>query len=188
MITNRRKLRQILSNEFNLYSNDYDFSLQKRLQYKLLLNRRWRIWKWQKMMRKADYYRHTTEGFSLFNKLAYIFFSYRRNVLGEKLGFDFVGYGIEDGLQIYHANVVINNRAKIGKNLHLHGENVIGNDGINIEACPIIGDNVMLGAGAKIFGNVKIANNIKIGAGAIVVSSFIEEGITIAGIPAKKIK
>ena len=45
----------------------------------------------------------------------------------------------------------------------------------------------MVGAGAKIIGNVKIADNIKIAAGAVVVNSFMEPGITIAGIPARKI-
>ena len=39
----------------------------------------------------------------------------------------------------------------------------------------------------KIIGNVKIADNIKIAAGAVVVNSFMEPGITIAGIPARKI-
>ena len=105
---------------------------------------------------------------------------------GERLGFDFHGYNIPNGLQLYHANIVINSRSKIGKNLHLHGENVIGNNGKE-QSCPTIGDNVMIGAGAKIFGNITIADNIKIGAGAIVVNSFIEEGITIAGIPARKV-
>ena len=33
-----------------------------------------------------------------------------------------------------------------------------------------------------------MADNIKIGAGAIVVSSFTENGITIGGVPAIKIK
>lgn len=46
----------------------------------------------------------------------------------------------------------------------------------------------MLGAGAKIIGNVTIADNIKIAAGAVVVCSFFEPGITIAGVPAKKVK
>ena len=54
--------------------------------------------------------------------------------------------------------------------------------------CPVIGNNVMMGAGAKVIGNVTIADNIKIGAGAVVVTSFIEPGITIGGVPARKLK
>lgn len=40
----------------------------------------------------------------------------------------------------------------------------------------------------KDFWRVTIADDIKIGAGAIVVNSFTEPGITIGGIPAKRIK
>ena len=36
--------------------------------------------------------------------------------------------------------------------------------------------------------NVSIADNIKIAAGAVVVNSFLEPGITIGGIPARKLK
>ena len=45
-----------------------------------------------------------------------------------------------------------------------------------------------MGAGAKVIGNVTIADGIKIGAGAVVVSSFLEKGITIGGVPARKLK
>lgn len=88
---------------------------------------------------------------------------------------------------IFHYNVVINAGSIIGVNCHLHGDNCIGNDG-KTDECPRIGDNVSLGVGAKVIGNVTIANNIKIAAGAVVVHSFLEEGITIGGVPAKKIK
>lgn len=53
---------------------------------------------------------------------------------------------------------------------------------------PVIGNNVMMGAGAKVIGNVTIADNIKIAAGAVVVNSFKEPGITIGGIPARRLK
>ena len=52
----------------------------------------------------------------------------------------------------------------------------------------IIGDNVWIGPGAKIFGKIFIADNIAIGANSVVNRSFAEQNITIAGIPAKKIK
>ena len=94
----------------------------------------------------------------------------------------------EEGLIIYHAgNIVINRGAKVGRNCQLHGDICIGNDG-KTNKCPIIGDNVDIGVGAKIIGDIKIADNIVIGAGAVVNKSFDEKGITIAGIPAKKIK
>lgn len=45
-----------------------------------------------------------------------------------------------------------------------------------------------IGVGAKLIGDIVIADDIVIGAGAVVVSSFTERGITIGGIPAKRIK
>lgn len=189
MIDTKNKMREILDVEFTLYSQAYGFSPLPRVLYlRIIRDRRWRIWKFQKFLRKSEYYKFTKEGVKLLNVICYIYYTSRRNILAEKIGFDIQGYGIGKGLQIYHSNIVVNGRAKIGRNMHFHGENVIGNDGINIEACPTIGNNVMLGAGAKVFGNVTIADNIKIGAGSIVISSFTESGITIGGIPARKLK
>lgn len=50
-----------------------------------------------------------------------------------------------------------------------------------------IGDNVFIGTGAKIIGDISIANNVVIGANSVVCKSIEEPGITVAGIPAKKI-
>jgi serine O-acetyltransferase len=52
---------------------------------------------------------------------------------------------------------------------------------------PQIGNNVYIGPGAKIFGEIVIADNIAIGANSVVNKSFYEKGISIAGVPAKKI-
>lgn len=52
---------------------------------------------------------------------------------------------------------------------------------------PVIGDNVYMCTGAKVVGDVTIADNIIIGANAVVNRTFNEPGITIAGVPAKKI-
>lgn len=188
MIRNKKELKSILSAEYDLYNKEYGFgSLLNRVKLYLIRDRRYTIWRFQKYMRYSDYYRHTNEGLRIVNILLFLWYSRVKSSIGERLGFDFFGYNVPVGLQLYHANVVMNSRAKIGENLHLHGENVIGNNGKTSD-CPVIGNNVMMGAGAKVFGNVVIADNIKIGAGAIVVSSFTENGITIGGVPAIKIK
>ena len=49
-----------------------------------------------------------------------------------------------------------------------------------------IGDNVYIGPD-KTFGSITIADDIAIGANSVVNSSFTQPGITIAGIPAKKV-
>lgn len=188
MIKSKKELKSILSAEYDLYDKDYGFgSLLNRVKLFFVHDRRYTIWRFQKYMRYADYYKHTYEGMRILNIVLFLWYSRIRSSVGERLGFDFFGYNLPVGLQLYHANIVMNSRATIGINLHLHGENVIGNNAKSSE-CPTIGNNVLMGAGAKVFGNVFIADDIKIGAGAIVVSSFMEKGITIGGIPAKKIK
>ncbi len=82
--------------------------------------------------------------------------------------------------------IVVNGNAKIGKNCSIQQGVVIGVSGKD-EAVPIIGDNVLIGAGAKILGGISIPNNTIIGANAVVVKSYKEEGLTLAGIPAKPV-
>lgn len=118
----------------------------------------------------------------------YLYYRRRKNKLGAKLGIEIWEKSFGKGLIIHHSgNIVVNGMARIGENCQFHGSNCVGNDGKNLDA-PMIGNNVEIGVGAKVIGKVKIADNIKIGAGAVVVSSFLEEGITIGGVPARKLK
>lgn len=147
------------------------------------------IMKWQRIARISDYhdYQYHITG-SKWHLLCYLWYIRKRNRLGNRLGLEMSTELIGKGLMIYHFNNVVNTNAVIGENLHLHGGNVIGNAGNGDMRCPIIGNNVMMGAGAKVIGGVTIADNIKIAAGAVVVNSFTEPGITIGGVPARKLK
>lgn len=110
--------------------------------------------------------------------------------LGMKTNLDIGINSVGEGVLIFHnANgIVINENSRIGKNCEFHGNNCVGNDGIEIHKAPTIGDNVHFGVGACVLGDVTIADGIWIAAGAVVVSSFLEPNIVIGGIPAKKIK
>ena len=44
-----------------------------------------------------------------------------------------------------------------------------------------------LGIGCTLLGGITIADGVTVGAGAVVTKSFLEPGITVAGVPAKKI-
>ncbi|HOU67692.1 MAG TPA: 2,3,4,5-tetrahydropyridine-2,6-carboxylate N-succinyltransferase [Paludibacteraceae bacterium] len=138
----------------------------------------YKIMKWQVASRWADYYdemRVTSS--NPWYKLMYILYSRKRNRLGLHVGNELLTTNIGEGLLVYHGRNVINTYAKIGKNLHLHGCNVIGNAGPDTPTdCPTIGDNVMLGAGAKVIGKITIADNVKIAAGAVVVKSCLVGG------------
>lgn len=104
--------------------------------------------------------------------------------LGVKLGFTIPLNVFDEGLSIAHyGTIVVNSNSVIGKNCRIQ-------EGVNIGAsggdkAPRIGDNVFIGTGAKIIGDVVIGDNIAIGANAVVTKSFVDNGITLAGVPAK---
>lgn len=92
------------------------------------------------------------------------------------------------GIHIVHGKVVINVFAKIGCNCKILSDVTIGVLGKKDQGdAPVIGNNVYIGTGAKIIGKVVIADDVVIGANAVVTKSILEPGITVAGIPAKKI-
>ena len=134
--------------------------------------------------RKYRYYNENRS--SMINKIKFIYYAKKNNILSNRNQIELYGrFG--KNLKIYHSGIIVNKSAIIGDNVKMHGLNCIGNNGINNKA-PIIGNNVDIGVGAVILGDIEIANNITIGANAVVTKSFKEEGITIAGVPAKKIR
>ena len=180
----REEMVKLLSYEKELYH----MNMKRILWGKITHHCEYRIWKWLKYSRKCDYYsQFYYDGF--WAKIRALYYIRKRNFLAEKLGFDIDTQHIGKGLLVYHTGtVIINGNALVGDNCVLHGNNCIGNKGPIGSPCPEIGNNVEIGVGAIIIGGVKLADGIKVGAGAVVVSSFTERGITIAGVPAKKIK
>ena len=187
------KSRHTLEETLEVESNNYNSYLYKNLKEyilgKIKSEHVIKIKYWQKISRFADFYdyRYHVKG-GIINLISYLWYIRKRNILGRTLGLEISTEHIGKGLLIYHYNNVVNPSAIIGENLHLHGCNVIGNAGNGDFRCPVIGNNVMMGAGAKVIGGVTIADNIKIAAGAVVVNSFTEPGITIGGIPARRLK
>ena len=96
---------------------------------------------------------------------------------------------IGGGLLILHPSLraVISGKCTAGKNLTLVGGNCIGIKNWYDGASFLIGDNCTLGANSTIIGPLTLCNNVTIGASACVVKSFNEEGITLVGVPAKKV-
>ena len=138
-------------------------------------------------LRKQEYYLNTANR-NKFKSLLALFYERKKHKLGIKLGFNIPPNRFDEGLTIYHIGcLAINTTARIGKNCKLHGNNCIGNNGI-VDKSPVIGDNVDIGFGAAVIGDITIADNIKIGANALVNKSFTEPGITIAGVPARRVK
>ena len=184
MINNSKELREWVSEEKKKIFCGIGI---KGLIWCYLTNDHWiQIYKYQKYLRHELYHRRKNN--SLIHRIKEIYYCRKKNSLGNRLGF-YIGCEVFDrGLVIYHhGNIIVNGTAKVGKNCILHGDNCIGNDGKSCLA-PVLGDYVELGVGAKVIGNITISNNITIAAGAVVVNDFLDEGITIAGVPARRIK
>lgn len=96
------------------------------------------------------------------------------------------------GLYIGHfGHVVINPRARIGRNCNLSPGVVIGSGGRgeeeggrSREGVPVLGDRVYVGPGAVIFGPVEIGNDAAVGANAVVTKSVPARAV-VAGVPAR---
>lgn len=126
-------------------------------------------------------YREAKEKNKKFTK---IFYSFLANRISSKYNLELYGkFG--KNLRIWHGNIIINGNAIIGDNCNLHGNNCIGEKN---GKSPNIGENVDVGYGTVIIGGITVANNIVIGANSLVNKSFLEEGVVIAGCPARIIK
>ncbi|MHC1709823.1 MAG: DapH/DapD/GlmU-related protein [Methanomassiliicoccales archaeon] len=145
-------------------------------------------WRYQRALRKYEYY-YNRYGAGPMN-LMMIFYFFRTRRLGRICGYQIHRNVFGPGLSIAHlGTIIVNSQARVGKNCRLHNLVHIAtlpHEGMEQKA-PTIGDNVFIGAGAVIVGDITIANNIAIGANSYVDRSFLEEGIVIAGSPAKKV-
>jgi serine O-acetyltransferase len=143
------------------------------------------LYRFQTLLRKREYYVNCKN--SILGKLMRKFISIQFHRLSVKLGFSIPINRIGPGLAIVHyGTIVVSPDAHIGANCRIQ-------EGVNIAATsgsdkgPTIGDNVFIGTGAKLIGDIKIADNVVIAANAVVVKDILEPGITVGGIPAKKI-
>ena len=140
------------------------------------------IWKFERAMRRAEYYYNVYGAHSPF----YLIAKLRYKKLSLKLGFSIPLNVFVPGLSIAHyGTIVVNGRARVGSNCRLHADTLIGGK-VGDTGYPIIGDNCYIGCGAKIFGDISIGNNVKIGANAVVNKSC-GDNVTLVGIPAKPI-
>lgn len=102
------------------------------------------------------------------------------------LGCFFGKFSVVNSKAIVGNNVIINTRALVE-----HGCNV--SDHSNISTNTVINGDVMVGTGSFIgsssvtIGQLKIGNWSTVGAGAVVIKD-VEDGVTVAGVPAKLIK
>lgn len=139
------------------------------------------------LLRLCEYCRNTNKA-RIIQYAALLWF----RSISVKLGFSISPNIFGPGLAIVHYGLLIlDPTTRIGKNCRIHmgvhigGAATFVDPNMQSEYSPRIGDNVYIGPGAKIYGPVKIGNNCVIGANAVVTKSFVEDGLTIAGVPAK---
>jgi len=99
---------------------------------------------------------------------------------------------------VINPGCVINAFAQIGNNCVIYSgtviehedilsDNVFVGPGVSLTANVKIGKNCYIGVGAKVIPHIKIGKNVTIGAGSVILDD-IPDNVTVAGIPAKKIK
>ena len=144
------------------------------------------IWQYEILLRKTEYFKNYKK--DPLSKAIAVWLHYRLRKKGRKLcGFHIPPNAFEEGLSIAHwGPIVVHPSAHIGKNCRIHQCVTIGATNGQNEAATI-GDNVFIGPCSSIIGNITIGSDIAIGANSVVTKSFTDNGITIAGTPAKKI-
>lgn len=178
---NKNKLKEILKIQKNRYFPNCTFFNELKM---IITNETvWKLWKYNKALYSCQYYKNLG---GIFARIKFLKYRIKKNWLGLKLGLEIHEKSVGTGLIIYHGNIIINSKSKIGDNCALHGMNCVGNNGKD-DLCPTIGDNVEIGVGAHIIGNIHIGNNVIIGAGAVVVKD-VPCNVVVAGNPAKIIK
>lgn len=140
------------------------------------------IWKYQRLLRKTEYYTNCKGK----NPLR-LLLKWRLHTLSVKYGFSIPLNAFGPGLSIAHIGpVIINSKSKIGANCRVQTGVTLGATNGSADA-PCLGDNVFLAEGCKLIGGITVADDVQIGANAVVVKSITEPGTTWGGIPAKKI-
>lgn len=141
------------------------------------------IWKFERLLRKYEYYKNCSK--TIFGKTYLLFLKIHYFKFSRKLGFSIPSNVFGPGLSIAHyGTIVVNGSARVGKNCRIQECVNIGATNGTSKA-PKIGDNVFIGTGAKIIGGIEIGDNVCIGAGAVVTKSFGND-ITLGGYLLKK--
>lgn len=142
------------------------------------------IWHFERLLRR---YELAVNRRNFWDRLTRVFLNIRYNRLQMKLGFSIPLNVFGAGLAIVHrGNIIVSGNSHIGENCRIHVGVTIGASGGETDAATI-GNNVYIGPGAKIVGAINIADGVVIGANAVVVHDIEQTGITVGGVPARKI-
>ena len=144
------------------------------------------IWKYERLLRYCEYWCNCKYNpgnpFSRFYRKALLVYFERRGI---RLHFSIPLNVCDEGLALAHVgDVIINDKAHIGRYTRIHAGVNIGTRAGERGAAPTLGDYCYIGPGAKLFGPVKVGSGVAIGANAVVTHDFPDD-VTVAGVPAK---
>ena len=153
----------------------------------------WHIWlfdpvmRFQVLMRLNAYLLNT--GKPMLIRAPFLLWFRRLSVrLGFLIGPNVFGPGLA---LVHYGGILFDPTTRVGKNCRIHVGTQIGSSAQfndpkdNHLYTPRIGDNCYIGPGAKLYGPITIGNNCVIGANAVVTKSFPEDGLILAGVPAR---
>jgi len=95
-----------------------------------------------------------------------------------------VGRNVTFGYQ--GLGIVVHKNARLGSNVIISPNVVIGGKGKGQPGAPVIEDDVVIGAGACVLGAVRIGQGAVIGANSVVLAN-VAPHTTVAGIPAREV-
>ncbi len=145
------------------------------------------IYRFERLLRKVEYYINTKANSRTGQGIS-CYLRYRLLRMSILLGIQIPPNVFGPGLSVAHpGSITVNGAARVGSNCRIHSCVNIGTAAGFSGRAPTIGNNVYIGPGAKIFGKITIGDDIAIGANSVVNKSFNESGITIAGVPARKV-
>ena len=159
-------------------------SFKERILECLIRPERYYIRRYLHFLRQEEHFTFSTP-----NKMFAFWYKARKNRLGSRLGFIISAGCFDEGLQLEHdGSVIVNPKARIGRNCKIHGNCCIGSTGGYPDDSPLIGNNVDIGQGAQILGGIRIADGVRIGAGAVVVKDVLTPNVTVVGIPGRVVE
>lgn len=144
-------------------------------------------YEWHRTLRYLEYWANKKSS-GLLTRLMRFYYWRKYLKLSALTGIDCPINVIGPGTWFNHGKVLVSMYASIGSDCKILNDVTIGGQGRYDRAkAATIGDRVFIGAGAKLCGDIIIADDCVIGANSVVLSSFTETGITIAGAPARKV-
>lgn len=184
MIKSKEDLRYYMEQDRIAYEKEpFRWSLRSIVRNMLFPDK---FYQYMRTLRKLEYY--TNKKRNAFEQMLFYYYGKKLGARKAKTGIDLDANVAGPGLRISHGKCVVSVDARLGEGCKILSDVTIGKWGpYNRDGAPRIGNHVYIGTGARIIGNIEIADDVVIGANSVVCRSITEKGITVAGIPARKV-